>query len=395
MERTVVPLLAATEFGLESAVAALAFIAAFGSVKAGTNLLAGGLGDRYGRRNVLLAGWLAALPVPLMVMWAPSWGWIIAANLLLGLSQGLTWSTTVLMKIDLAGPRRRGLAMGLNEFAGYLALATVALATSYLAEAFGLRPAPMYLGMGIVVAGLAVSWFFVRDTGAHVTLEAASIPASALRFRQVFARASWSDPALSTASHVGLINNLNDGLAWGLFPVFFAASGLSVARIGVLAFVYPATWGLLQLGTGALSDRIGRKWLIAGGMVLQGAALAVLAAGDTFRVWVGALVLLGAGTAMVYPTLIAVVGDVAHPTWRGAAVGVYRLWRDAGYVVGAIASGLLADALGVGAAIAIVALITCMAGALAAVRLPETRPVERTGPAAYNRATAAPSPDSH
>ena len=380
LERTVLPLLAQAEFGLASKSAVLSFIATFGVVKALTNFFAGRLSDTYGRKHVLVAAWLFGLPVPFLVIWAPSWSWIIFANVLLGLNQGLAWSTTVIMKMDLVGPKQRGLAMGLNEFAGYLAVALAALGTGYLAQAYGLRPAPFYLGIACAAAGLALSLLFVRETRHHVALESRDFPSPSdtggqraeLSAREIFARASWRDPALSSASQAGMVNNLNDGLAWGLFPLYFAAAGLDVARIGILSFTYPAVWGLLQLGTGALSDRWGRKWLIAGGMLIQGGALAAIALVHGFWPWIGAAALLGAGTAMVYPTLLAAVGDVAHPGWRASAVGVYRLWRDSGYAVGAVLAGSLADRFGMAWSIGAVGLLTFASGVLVVVRMPET-----------------------
>jgi MFS family permease len=390
-ERTVLPLLADHEFGLSAYTAVLTYILAFGLAKAVTNYLAGAWSDRYGRKPVLVAGWIVALPVPLLLIWAPSWGWVVAANVLLGISQGLTWSTTVIMKIDLVGPARRGLAMGLNEAAGYLAVAATALATGYLAAAYGLRPEPFYLGIGYAALGLGLSTLAVRETRDHARLEARSHTARAegrhghlheeLTPRQVFVQTSFREPALSSASQAGLVNNLNDGLAWGLFPVLFAGAGLGVARIGVLAALYPAVWGLGQLVTGALSDRWGRKPFIVGGMLLQAAALAVVAIADTFGVWAVAAVLLGAGTAMVYPTLLAAVGDVAHPAWRARSVGIYRLWRDGGFAVGALLAGVLADLYGIRAAIWVVAALTATSGVLAAVRMYEThrRPVTVPG----------------
>jgi MFS family permease len=352
-------------------------------VKALTNLFAGRLGDRFGRKRVLVAGWLVGLPVPLLVMWAPSWGWVVGANVLLGVNQGLAWSTTVIMKIDLVGPARRGLAMGLNEFAGYLAVALSAYATGEIASRSGLRPEPFYLGIAVAALGLALSQLLVRDTMAHVRHEAASAGAdgrqtnSPPRMRDLFALVSWRDPALFSASQAGLVNNLNDGLAWGLFPLFFAAAGLSLREIGVLASIYPATWGLMQLWTGGLSDRIGRKWLVAGGMGLQGLALIAMVAVRGLTPWLLTGALLGIGTAMVYPTLLAAVGDRAHPSWRGTAVGIYRLWRDLGYAVGALAAGLLADAFGMASAIAAIGVVTLASGVLVAVRMPETLPARR------------------
>jgi MFS family permease len=380
LERTVLPLLAQAEFGLASKSAVLSFIATFGVVKAFTNFFAGRLSDIYGRRHVLLAGWLVALPVPFLLIWAPSWSWIVFANVLLGLNQGLAWSTTVIMKMDLVGPDQRGLAMGLNEFAGYLAVALAALGTGYVAQAYGLRPEPFYLGIACAAAGLAITALLVRETRHHAALEATNFPSrfevagrrADLSTREIFARASWRDPALSSASQAGMVNNLNDGVAWGLFPLFFAAAGLDLARIGILSFIYPAVWGLLQLWTGALSDRWGRKRLIAGGMLVQSGSLAAIALLRGFWPWAGAAALLGVGTAMVYPTLLASVGDVAHPRWRASAVGVYRLWRDSGYAVGALLAGALADLFGMAWSIGGVALLTFASGLLVVVRMPET-----------------------
>jgi MFS family permease len=388
LERTVLPLLAQVEFGLASKSAALSFIATFGVVKALTNLFAGRLSDIYGRKHVLLAGWLVGLPVPFLVIWAPSWSWIIVANVLLGINQGLAWSMTVIMKIDLVGSKQRGLAMGLNEFAGYLAVALAALGTGYLAQAYGLRPEPFYLGIACAAAGLALSLLFVRETRHHVALEAKDFATppdvaghgTGPTTREIFARASWRDPALSSASQAGMVNNLNDGLAWGLFPLFFAATGLDVAQIGILSFTYPAVWGLLQLWTGSLSDRWGRKRLIAGGMLVQSGALAAIALVRGFWPWVGAAALLGVGTAMVYPTLLAAVGDVAPPPWRGSAVGVYRFWRDSGYALGALLAGGLADLLGIAWSIGAVALLTFASGLLVTVRMPETLRSEHSLP---------------
>ena len=382
-ERTVVPLLARSEFGVEAFTGALSFILAFGVAKAATNYVAGSLSDRFGRRPVLLAGWLVAVPVPLVLAWAPTWGWVVAANVLLGVSQGLTWSTTVVMKIDLVGPSRRGLAMGLNEAAGYLSVAGAALVTGWLAEAYGLRPAPFLFGLAVAALGLGISTAFVRETQGHARLESrlhpvpADAPGERTRGRDVFVRTTLTDPALSSASQAGLVNNLGDGLAWGLFPLLYASAGLSVARVGLLAAVYPAVWGLGQLVTGALSDRWGRKWLVVGGMLVQAVGLTVVAVASTFSWWLVAGVLLGAGTAMVYPTLLAAVGDVAHPAWRARAVGTYRLWRDAGFAVGAVLAGLLADAFGIRPAVGWVAALTAASGLLVAVRMPETLPARR------------------
>jgi MFS family permease len=376
-ERTVLPLLAGDVFGLHALTAVLTFIVAFGLTKAITNLAAGALSDRYGRKPVLIAGWLVALPVPLVLIWAPDWSWVVLANVLLGINQGLTWSTTVIMKIDLVGPARRGLAMGLNEAAGYGAVAVTAFATGLIAERWGLRPAPFLLGLAYVGLGLGLSAIVVRETRDHARHEAASHVANGqlhggLTTRRVFAVTSLREPALSAASQAGLVNNLNDGLAWGLLPIYYAMAGLTVAEIGALAAVYPAVWGVGQLATGALSDRFGRKGFIVGGMLLQAGALAMFAVTQGFAPWAAAAALLGVGTAMVYPTLLAVIGDVAHPTWRASAVGVYRFWRDAGFAVGALLAGLIADGLGIPAAIWTVAALTGASGLIVLGRMYET-----------------------
>ncbi|GAC1306553.1 MAG: MFS transporter [Acidimicrobiales bacterium] len=382
-ERTVLPLLAEREFHLTAFTAALTFIGAFGAVKAVTNFFAGTLSDRYGRKPVLVAGWLVGIPVPLLLIWAPSWGWVIAANVLLGINQGLTWSTTVIMKIDLVGPERRGFAMGINEAAGYGAVAVTALATGYIAQHAGLRPQPFYLGVIFGGLGLGLSVLFVRETRGHADHESAVHVArhdgdnDPLTTGEVFVRTSFREPALSSCSQAGLVNNLNDGLAWGLFPIVFANAGLAVGRIGILAALYPAVWGLGQLVTGGLSDRIGRKPLIAGGMLTQAAAIGWIAATTGFWAWALGAVILGAGTAMVYPTLLAAIGDVAHPSWRARSVGVYRLWRDGGFAVGALLAGVLADVVSIDAAIWTVAALTAASGIIVVVRMYETHPPTR------------------
>lgn len=375
MERSILPELAEREFDLTAKSAILSFIAVFGITKAFTNYLAGHLSDRLGRKRVLVVGWLLAVPVPFLLMWAPSFEWVLVANALLGVSQGLTWSTTIIMKIDLAGPKNRGLAMGLNEFAGYLALAASALGTGWLAARYGLRPEPFYLGVAFVVLGLGFSVFTVTDTTAHARREAAlgRVPEGERPSRrELFWRTTLKDRNLSSVCQAGLVNNLNDGMAWGLFPIVFSAAGMDLSQIGALAAIYPATWGVAQLFTGALSDRVGRKWLTACGMWVQAGGIALTASSSDFAGFALGAVLLGVGTAMVYPTLLAAVADVAHPSWRATSVGVYRLWRDLGYAVGALVAGGVADALGVSTAVWFVALLTFLSGVLVAVRMSET-----------------------
>jgi MFS family permease len=378
LERAVLPLFAESEFGLASTSAILSFIVSFGVVKAVTNAIAGQAAERIGRKPLLLAGWIAGLPVPFMLWWAPSWGWVTAANVLLGVNQGLCWSTTVVMKIDLVGPRRRGLAMGLNEFAGYVAVALAAWACAIVADVHGYRTALFVLGLTFAISGLLLSLLFVRDTTKFAQSEArgpAGATSPAPSFRRVFADTSFADRNLSACSQAGLVNNLNDGVAWGLFPLVFATAGFSVVGIGALVAIYPAIWGLLQIGTGALSDRWGRKWPIAGGMWIQAIGLWLIAGGSTFTrpfsVWLAGSALLGMGTALVYPALLAAVGDRADPRWRASAVGVYRFWRDMGYAVGAIVAGVLADAFGLHLAIVFVGALTFVSGVIVAARMTE------------------------
>ena len=376
MERTLLSPIAETEFHLEAKTAVLSFIVVFGVTKALTNYLAGRLSDRFGRKIILVLGWVVAAPVPFLLMWAPSWSWVLFANALLGISQGLTWSTTVIMKIDLAGPSKRGLAMGLNEFAGYFAVAASALATGFIAAHVGLRPEPFYLGVVFVVLGFLLSAFVVKETIHHVALESrlrAAPETAGPTQREIFWRTTVGDKNLSSVTQAGLVNNLNDGMAWGLFPPFFAASGMGLSEIGTLAAIYPATWGVAQLFTGALSDRIGRKWLIASGMWVQAVGIGVVVLSERFAGFAIGGALLGLGTAMVYPTLLAAIGDVADPTWRASSVGVYRLWRDLGYAIGALLAGLTADALGLPVAMWLVAALTLASGAVVALRMRETR----------------------
>jgi len=378
LERTILPSIAEEDFGLAAKTAVLSFIVVFGITKAFTNYAAGRLADAYGRKHVLVAGWLVAVPVPFLLMWATSWAWVLFANALLGVSQGLTWSTTVIMKIDLAGPRKRGLALGLNEFAGYLAVAGSALATGFVAARYGLRPEPFYLGVGFVVVGSSLSLLVVRETKHHVIaesklqgeLEFPAVPKPS----EVFWRTSLGDRNLSSVSQAGLVNNLNDGMAWGLFPLVFSAARMTLGQIGTLAAIYPATWGLAQLFTGAWSDRVGRKWLIASGMWLQAVGILAVALASAFAGFALGAALLGVGTAMVYPTLLAAIGDVAHPTWRAASIGVYRLWRDLGYAVGALLAGVTADLFGLSAALWLVAALTFGSGVVVSLRMTETLP---------------------
>lgn len=383
MERSILPPIAEQEFHLAAKTAVLSFIVVFGVTKALTNYLAGRLSDRFGRKHVLIAGWLVAAPVPLLLMWAPSWGWVLFANVFLGVSQGLTWSTTVIMKIDLAGPAKRGLAMGLNEFAGYFAVAGSALATGFIAAHYGLRPEPFYLGVGFVVIGLLLSAFAVRETKHHVAAESklhGDLPSDALTQRDIFWRTTLLDKNLSSVSQAGLVNNLNDGMAWGLFPLFFTAARMDLGQVGTLAAIYPATWGVAQLFTGAWSDRVGRKWLIASGMWVQSVGIMFVVLATGFAGFATGAALLGVGTAMVYPTLLAAIGDVAHPSWRASSVGVYRLWRDLGYAIGALLAGVIADALGLPAAMWAVAGLTVASGVLVATRMTETlRPAAPPG----------------
>jgi len=389
MERSILPALAEGEFQLVAKTAILSFIAVFGVTKALTNYVAGRFSDRFGRKPVLVAGWLVATPVPFLLMWAPTWSWVLFANVLLGISQGLTWSTTVIMKIDLAGPQRRGLAMGLNEFAGYFAVALSAWATGFVAAEVGLRPHPFWLGVGFVVVGTTLSVLWVRETQQHVAqeLQATSVAAatpSSLSASAIFKRTSFTDKDLSSVSQAGMVNNLNDGMAWGLFPLVFVAAGMSLREVGLLAALYPAVWGLGQLVTGALSDRVGRKAFIVGGMWTQAAGIGVIALGDTFAVFALGAVLLGLGTAMVYPTLLAAISDVAHPSWRASSVGVYRLWRDMGYAVGALLAGVVADRFGLTAATWTIAALTFASGTVAALRMRETLSSSMATPSAVD-----------
>ena len=383
LERTVVPLIGAEEFRIASTTIVVSFIVSFGVVKALANLVSGHFADIYGRKHMLVLGWLVGLPVPFMIAWGPSWGWIIVANALLGINQGFAWSMTVIMKVDLVGPKSRGLAVGLNEFAGYLSVGITAFLTGYIAQRYGLRPEPFYLGMGYAALGLLLSVLLVRDTRHHVGLEVAhhTVGSEAIAFWEVFRRASFGDRNLFAASQAGLVNNLNDGMSWGIFPLFFAAFGLSVERIGVLKAIYPAVWGVLQTVTGPLSDRWGRKGLIVAGMWVQAVGLFMTAATRSFGWWFLASVLLGLGTAMVYPTLIASVSDASQPSWRARSLSVYRFWRDLGYAIGALSAGIMTDLFGAAWAIAAIGLLTFISGAVVAIAMSEHRPTRVAGKA--------------
>jgi MFS family permease len=377
-ERTVVPLIGSEEFRISSTTLVVSFIVSFGVVKACANLVSGQLADAWGRKRVLVLGWLVGLPVPFMIIWAPSWGWIIAANALLGINQGFAWSMTVIMKIDLVGPKSRGLAVGLNEFAGYLAVGVTAFLTGYLASKYGLRPAPIYLGVAYAILGTALSILLVQDTREHVRLETAAHTqqSAPISFREIFLLTSFRDRNLFAASQAGLVNNLNDGMSWGIFPLFFASFGLHIDRIGILKAVYPVTWGILQIATGPLSDRWGRKGLIVAGMWVQAVGLFLTAATSRFEWWLVGSVLLGVGTAMVYPSLIAAVSDASHPSWRARSLSVYRFWRDLGYAIGALSAGLIADLFGMAWAIGTIGALTFLSGAIVFVAM-EARPGAR------------------
>jgi MFS family permease len=370
LERTVLPLLGEQEFGLASKTAITSFIVSFGVTKAVINLIAARLSDRIGRKPILVVGWLFALPVPFLIIGAPAWWWIDLANVLLGANQAMAWSMTVIMKIDLVGPKRRGLALGLNEFAGYVAVGAMSWITGYIAGHYALRPQPFYLGIAISIIGLLMAVLVIRETRGHVALEASSSPlASTTRapsLGRIFHVTSLGNVSLFAACQAGLVNNLNDGMSWGLYPLFFAAHGLGVERIGVVKAVYPVVWGLLQVVTGPLSDRVGRKGLIVWGMVVQAGGIWLTVLVPDYAVWILGAALQGLGTAMVYPTLLAAITDHAHPTWRASSLGVYRFWRDLGYAVGALLSGLVADLVGLEAAIHVVAALTLVSGLVVA-----------------------------
>lgn len=375
LERTILPIIGEKDFGLASASAALSFIISFGFSKAIVNYFAGSIAERLGRKKVLLIGWSIGLLVPLLVIFATSWWMVVVANIFLGINQGLSWSMTVNMKIDLSKPTQRGLAVGLNEFAGYIGVAVMAVVSGFVATHYSYRPEPFYLGIIIVVIGLALS-LLVRSTEDHIKLQSKSSNnnTTTLSAKEVFKATTYKNKSLSSVTFSGLSTNLKDGMAWGLFPIFFARAGLSVSEIGFLVAIYPASWGFFQLFTGALSDKVGRKLFIVGGMILQAVSLWMILFVGQYNLWIVAAILLGLGTAMVYPTLQAAISDVAQPEWRASSMGVYRFWRDSGYAFGALFAGLLTDILNVNWAIGLVAFLPFSAGIIAAIRLTETLP---------------------
>jgi MFS family permease len=356
MERSILPQIAEKEFAIAAKTAILSFIIVFGIVKALTNYYTGTLANRYGRKRLLIAGWIIGIPIPFMLMFAPSWGWIIAANILLGINQGLTWSSTVLMKIDLVGEKRRGFAMGLNEFAGYIAVALVAFLTGWIASEYGLRPYPFYTGIVLVILGLSGSVFLVKDTKHHVARETINNPLP--RLKNIFRDTTWKNKNLGSVTQAGLINNLNDGMVWGIFPILLASKGFSLAQIGIVTAIYPAVWGLGQLFTGAMADRFCKKDMLYIGMLLQAFALLALIWAGTMFHFVLLSSALGWGTAMVYPTFLATVAENTHPLDRAGSIGIFRLWRDLGYALGALLTGIIADVFNLDMAIIFIGLLT-------------------------------------
>lgn len=367
LERTLIPQLAEADFGMTAKTAILSFIVVFGITKAITNYYTGTMANRFGRKNLLIVGWVVALPVPLLLIYAPSWNWVILANVFLGISQGLTWSSTIVMKIDLVGEKDRGFAMGLNEFAGYIAMALIAFSTGYIASEYGLRPYPFYLGIALGLIGLLLSWLFVKDTHHHVKLEAT---ASNVPFLQnIFWDTTWKHKNLGSITQAGLVNNLNDGMVWGLFPILLISKGFTLQDMGIIVATYPAVWGLGQLFTGKLADQYCKKTLLFLGMFMQGVALLGMIWANTFTSFMVLSSLLGLGTAIVYPTFLAAVSDYTHPDQRPKSIGVFRLWRDLGYAIGAILTGLLADRFGLIAPILTIGLLTLVSALIVKLRM--------------------------
>ncbi|MGY6521932.1 MAG: MFS transporter [Mongoliitalea sp.] len=371
LERSILPQIAEVEFGIAAKSAILSFIVVFGIVKAVSNYFAGTFANKIGRKNLLIIGWIFGLPVPFVLMFAPSWDWIVAANVLLGINQGLAWSSTVVMKIDLVGEKQRGFAMGLNEFAGYLAVALVAFLTGYLASEYGLRPFPFYLGIGMAVLGLLGSIFLIKDTRKHVQAEntVSTVP----KLKHVFLDSTWRHPNLGSVTQAGLVNNLNDGMAWGLFPILLASKGFNLEAIGLVTATYPAIWGFGQLFTGKMADLYSKKMLLVTGMLLQGLVLLVFPWAAELWHYLVLSSFLGWGTAMVYPTFLATVAENTHPEDRAGAVGVFRLWRDLGYAIGAILTGIIADRLGINFAIVVIGVLTIASAGILGVRMKKAR----------------------
>ncbi len=367
LERSILPQIAEVEFHIAAKTAVLSFIVVFGITKALTNYFTGVLAKKFGRRNLLIAGWLFGIPVPFILMFAPDWNWIVGANILLGINQGITWSSTVVMKIDLVGEKNRGLAMGLNEFAGYLAVAVVAFLTGWIAGSYGLRPFPFYIGIFLSFAGLLTSWFLIRDTRHHVAKEAAGNVIQ--RLKNVFWDTTVRDRNLGSVTQAGLINNLNDGMAWGLFPILLAQKQFSISEIGMVTAIYPAVWGIGQLFTGKMSDHFNKKHMLFLGMLLQGIALLFIAYADTLTHFMVLSSILGWGTAMVYPTFLATIAENTHPHDRAESLGVFRLWRDLGYAIGAILTGLIADAFGITASIVVIGVLTIVSSVIIEARM--------------------------
>lgn len=356
LERSILPQIAEQEFHLAVNTAILSFIVVFGIVKAVTNYFTGSLANKFGRKNLLVFGWIIGIPIPFILMLADNWNWIIAANVLLGINQGLTWSSTVVMKIDLVGEKNRGLAMGLNEFAGYLSVAIIAFLTGWIAGEYGLRPYPFYIGILLTFLGLVVSVFFIKDTRHHVGMESSSstIP----RLKNVFWDTTLFDRNLGSVTQAGLINNLNDGMAWGLFPILLAQKNYNIEEIGVITATYPAVWGIGQLITGKMSDHFRKKRMLFWGMLLQGIALLFFVFANSFYDYLILSCILGWGTAMVYPTFLATIAENTHPIDRAKSLGVFRLWRDLGYAIGAILTGIIADLVGINASIIVIGILT-------------------------------------
>lgn len=367
LERSILPQIAEVEFHVAAKTAVLSFIVVFGITKALTNYFTGALANRFGRRNLLVVGWLVGIPVPFILMFAPDWNWIVGANVLLGINQGVTWSSTVVMKIDLVGERNRGLAMGLNEFAGYLAVAVVAFLTGWVAGSYGLRPYPFYIGIFLAVAGLLISWLFIRDTRHHVAKEA--VDNTIRKLKNVFWETTLFDRNLGSVTQAGLINNLNDGMAWGLFPILLAQKQFSISEIGLVTAIYPAVWGIGQLFTGKMSDHFNKKHMLFLGMLLQGIALLFIAYAGTLTHFIVLSSILGWGTAMVYPTFLATIAENTHPHDRAESFGVFRLWRDLGYAIGAILTGLIADAFGITASIVVIGVLTIVSSIIIEARM--------------------------